>query len=157
LLADNLTVVTAARIGSWLIYFVKPIGAWVVALFVGGGFFLAAQRSNLFEARNALMLYGLVVATFLVCYFISLAWTDRPWRWALPTIIGTLLGDGLAIPRDLAKDPTSHNMWPMELLLLATVVSVCALAGAFTGAHLSKRMARLQSSSSQVDPVADLS
>ena len=124
---------------------VKPISAWVVSFLSAAGFFLVARRLNLFEERNAFTLYGLIVATFVVTYFIAMAWTDKPWRWAIPTVLGVLIGDGAAIVRDLAKDSTSHNMWPMELTLLATVVSVCALAGAFTGAHLAKRAARMQS------------
>jgi len=118
----------------------RPFSAWIVSLLSGGAFFFFAQRSNLFEERNVFTLYGLIVATFMVSYFIALAWTDRPWRWAIPIILGVLTGDGAAIPRDLAKDSTSHNMWPMELALLAAAVSVCALAGAFTGAHLAKRV-----------------
>ena len=117
----------------------RPFSAWIVSFISAAGFFYVARRSNLFEERNAFMLYGLVVATFVVSYFIALAWTDKPWRWAIPTILGVLIGDGAAIVRDLAKDSTSHNMWPMEVALLGTVVSVCAMAGAFTGAHLAKR------------------
>jgi hypothetical protein len=125
--------------------FVRPIGAWAVSAVAGSGFFFFAQRLNLFEEHNWFSLYGLFVATFIVSYFIAMAWTDRPWRWAILAVLGSVAGDAVAIPRDLHKDPTSHQMWPMELILLAVVVSVCALAGAFTGAHLAKRVARLQS------------
>lgn len=119
----------------------KPaITVWAVSIVAALPFFLVAQSANLFVEHNARTLYGIIVASFIMPCAIGAAFTYKAWRWAIPTVIGILGGDAAAIPRDLAKDATSHNMWPLELTLLAIVVTVCALAGAFTGAHVRRRL-----------------
>jgi hypothetical protein len=119
---------------------VSPAISWAVSVVAATPLLLVAQSSNLFVERNALLLYGLIVASFVIPCAIGAAFTFRAWRWAIPTVLGVVLGDAAAIPRDLAKDTTSHNMWPIELALLAIVITVCAVAGALTGAHVSRRL-----------------
>ena len=117
----------------------KPIVAAIISVVAGVAFFVVARSTNLFVERNAYTLYGLIVAMFVVPCIIAFLTPEKPWRWAILIVFGVLAGDVAAIFRDLAKDSTSHNIWPMELALLAVVATVCTLAGAFTGAHVSKR------------------
>jgi hypothetical protein len=59
----------------------------------------------------------------------------------LRTVILTL---GAAVPApilvrisiDTAKDPTSHNLWPFEVVIAALLGALCSSAGALAGAVL---------------------
>ncbi|MHB8637748.1 MAG: hypothetical protein ACYC96_14880 [Fimbriimonadaceae bacterium] len=135
--ADNCTVGIAARLRADRFAGFTP---WLISLAAAAPYFLVARSTNLFVEHNTPTLYGLIVATFAAPCAVAFRFTFKPWRWAIPTALAAVLGDAAAIPRDLAKDSTSHNMWPVELCLLAVVVAVCALAGAFTGAHVSRRL-----------------
>ncbi|HLK13647.1 MAG TPA: hypothetical protein VKT78_02480 [Fimbriimonadaceae bacterium] len=114
----------------------KSVATWLTALVAFVGFFLLARSTNLFVEHNARVLYALFVAAFLVPGGIAFASPKLPWRWAIPVTLGVLLGDIAAIRRDLAKDPTSHVNPGPELVMLALVITICALAGAFTGGHV---------------------
>ncbi|MGQ0696013.1 MAG: hypothetical protein ACT4OL_10625 [Nitrospiraceae bacterium] len=46
---------------------------------------------------------------------------------AVPTVIF------VRVAVDAAKDPTSHNLWPFEVIIAATVGVLCSTAGALTG------------------------
>src|SRR6185503_9896052 len=39
---------------------------------------------------------------------------------------------------DAAKDPTSHNLWPLELIIAALAGIVCSSTGALIGSLLSR-------------------
>src|SRR6266404_1870491 len=39
----------------------------------------------------------------------------------------------LRVARDVAADPTSHNLWPFEVVIASFVGFPCALAGAIVG------------------------
>jgi hypothetical protein len=54
---------------------------------------------------------------------------------------------GLAVPMavmtrvvvDVARDPTSHNLWPLELVIAVIVGGACALPGAVVGTVFATR------------------
>ena len=46
------------------------------------------------------------------------------WRWMISLPLLLVLGVVLRIVRDVRADPTSHNLWPFEVL-----VTLCAAAG----------------------------
>ena len=42
----------------------------------------------------------------------------------------------LRVARDVAADPTSHNLWPFEVVIASFVGFPCALAGAIVGSMI---------------------
>ena len=56
-------------------------------------------------------------------------------------LLAVILPVGAAVPAailvrvavDTAKDPTSHNLWPFEVIIAAMVGVLCSSAGALTG------------------------
>lgn len=44
---------------------------------------------------------------------------------------------------DAVRDPTSHNLWPFELIIALAVGFACAAAGALVGAVVARLMPRL--------------
>jgi hypothetical protein len=49
---------------------------------------------------------------------------------AMPAVVA------LRVAFDVARDPTSHNLWPFELVIAVLVGGACALAGALAGGLL---------------------
>ena len=60
--------------------------------------------------------------------------------------LAVILTIGAAVPAailvrvsvDTAKDPTSHNLWPFEVLIATMVGVLCSLIGALTGSLLAR-------------------
>ena len=50
-----------------------------------------------------------------------------PWRWMALVLLLLVLGVVLRIVVDVRADPTSHNLWPLEVL--AAVIAASALLG----------------------------
>ena len=56
-------------------------------------------------------------------------------------LLGVILAVGAAVPApilariaiDTAQDPTSHNLWPFELIIAATIGMLVSSAGALVG------------------------
>lgn len=56
-------------------------------------------------------------------------------------LLSVILAVGAAVPApiltriavDTAKDPTSHNLWPFEVIIAAVIGVLCASAGALAG------------------------
>ena len=56
-------------------------------------------------------------------------------------LLTTILAVGAAVPAailvriavDTAKDPTSHNLWPFELIIAAVIGVLCSTAGGLIG------------------------
>jgi hypothetical protein len=56
-------------------------------------------------------------------------------------LLSVILAVGAAVPApilaritvDTAKDPTSHNLWPLEFIIAAVIGVLCSSAGALVG------------------------
>jgi hypothetical protein len=118
---------------------------WLAAAFVVGFFSVGFPYWQVTYAKVSLpdTLYGaglLVVAV--------LAAAARAFGKA--RLVAVILVVGAAVPTavltrvvvETAKDPTSHNLWPLELIIAAMVGIACSSAGALVGSFpsfLSKR------------------
>jgi hypothetical protein len=109
---------------------------WLAAAFVVGFFSVGFPYWQVTYAKVSLpdTLYGaglLVVAV--------LATAARAFGKA--RLVAVILVVGVAVPAavltrvavETAKDPTSHNLWPLELIIAAVVGIVCSSAGALVG------------------------
>ena len=109
---------------------------WLAAAFVVGFFSVGFPYWQVTYAKVSLLdtLYGaglLVVAV--------LAAAARAFGKA--RLVAVILGVGAAVPAavltrvvvETAKDPTSHNLWPLELIIAAMVGIACSSAGALVG------------------------
>jgi hypothetical protein len=118
---------------------------WLAAAFVVGFFSVGFSYWQVTYAKVSLpdTLYGaglLVVAV--------LAAAARAFGKA--RLVAVILVVGAPVPAavltrvvvETAKDPTSHNLWPLELIIAAMVGIACSSAGALVGgfpSFLSKR------------------
>ena len=109
---------------------------WLAAAFVVGFFSVGFPYWQVTYAKVSLpdTLYGaglLVVAV--------LAAAARAFGKA--RLVTVILVVGAAVPAavltrvvvETAKDPTSHNLWPLELIIAAMVGIACSSAGALVG------------------------
>ena len=109
---------------------------WLAAAFVVGFFSVGFPYWQVTYAKVSLpdTLYGaglLVVAV--------LAAAARAFGKA--RLVTVILVVGAAVPAavltrvivETAKDPTSHNLWPLELMIAAMVGIACSSAGALVG------------------------
>ena len=109
---------------------------WLAAAFVVGFFSVGFPYWQVTYAKVSLpdTLYGaglLVVAV--------LAAAARAFGKA--RLVAVILVAGAAVPAavltrvgvETAKDPTSHNLWPLELIIAAVIGIACSSAGALVG------------------------
>ena len=109
---------------------------WLPAAFVVGFFSVGFPYWQVTYAKVSLpdTLYGaglLVVAV--------LAAAARAFGKA--RLVAVILVAGAAVPAavltrvgvETAKDPTSHNLWPLELIIAAVIGIACSSAGALVG------------------------
>jgi len=109
---------------------------WLAAAFVVGFFSVGFPYWQVTYAKVSLpdTLYGaglLVVAV--------LAAAARAFGKA--RLVAVILVVGAAVPAavltrvgvETAKDPTSHNLWPLELIIAAVIGIACSSAGALVG------------------------
>ena len=89
------------------------------------------------QLPNALLGFGL--------WFVALAACVARWRLGLgllPAAVAAGAGVPLAVMGkvawDVARDPTSHNLWPFEVAIALAVGAIPALAGAIGGWVLSR-------------------
>ncbi len=68
----------------------------------------------------------------------DLAWPSYLPKPALAILLGVIATHIVLLIRDLITDPTSHSLWPFELLLWAIVVGVPALLGAVLAKFVAK-------------------
>jgi hypothetical protein len=64
--------------------------------------------------------------------------------WVATIVVGAATPAAIAarVVVDTAADPTSHNLWPFELILGGMVGSVCAALGALIGGIGARHMER---------------
>ncbi|MGH7381348.1 MAG: hypothetical protein ACREKR_03845 [Candidatus Methylomirabilales bacterium] len=109
---------------------------WLIAAFMAGfvavGFPYWQIPYNKVSLPDALMgpsLFVVGIAALLVRAF------------GVARFVKTIMVAGAAVPAavlarvivDGLKDPTSHNLWPLEVIIALVVGFVCALAGAIAG------------------------
>jgi len=109
---------------------------WLAAAFVVGFFSVGFPYWQVTYAKVSLpdTLYG---ARLLVVAVLAAA--ARAFGKA--RLAAVILGVGAAVPAavltrvvvETAKDPTSHNLWPLELIIAAMVGIACSSAGALVG------------------------
>jgi hypothetical protein len=116
-----------------------PIAFVTSFLAVGMPYWLIPyHRLNL---PDALLGAGLVVVG--IAAFALRAWGAAPfWR---ATMIAAASVPAVVLARvivDAARDPTSHNLWPLELVIAMLVGFACALAGALLGSLVARMFGR---------------
>src|SRR6267142_5957897 len=109
---------------------------WLAAAFVVGFFSVGFPYWQVTYAKVSLpyTLYG--AGLLLVAVLAAAAHAFGKAR-----LVAVILGVGAAVPAavltrvvvETAKDPTSHNLWPLELIIAAMVGIACSSAGALVG------------------------
>jgi hypothetical protein len=115
--------------------------------------------SDIFIVRNGLsssgrtlldghpQLWAVWPVVILACSFVlefrlrttrDLVWPGYLPKPALAIFVGFLASHIVLLIRDVIADPTSHNLWPLELALWAVVVGVPALLGAVSAKVVAK-------------------
>jgi hypothetical protein len=64
--------------------------------------------------------------------------------WKVTSIVGASAPAAVfaRVAVDCAIDPTSHNLWPLEIIIALLIGLVCALVGAIAGSLFGKLVAR---------------
>ncbi len=89
---------------------------------------------NLSDALLTPVLAVLVAAALVLCAMGAVSLWRATWVVGLSlaaVIIARVVADGV-------RDPTSHNLWPIELLIATVLGLACAACGATTGWALRK-------------------
>ncbi len=88
-------------------------------------------------------LYGPgLVAVAVVALMLRAFGTARFWKVWLIAAAAVPVAVLLRVAVDVARDSTSHNLWPLELAIAAAVGLAAALAGAALGSLLLLRSSR---------------
>lgn len=96
---------------------------------------------NKVNLPNALMEPGLFL---VVCAPLVLRACSVSTFWRTLTIVGAAV-PAVVITRvvwDGLKDPSSHNLWPVEVIIALILGFACALGGAVVGGLVSKLVSR---------------
>lgn len=120
-------------------------GCWLVAVFVVGFFAVGVPYWQIPYAKvslpNTLYGPGLVVIGVLAAAARAIG---------KARLLAAILAVGAAVPAailarvevETVRDPTSHNLWPFEVIIAAVSGVLCSSAGALVGslvARLSRR------------------
>jgi hypothetical protein len=116
-------------------------GYWLVAAFVVG-FFAVGIPYWLIPYEKVSLPSTLYGSGLLVVGVLAAA--IRAFGQA--RLLTVILAVGAAVPApilariavDTTKDPTSHNLWPFEIIIAAMIGALCSSAGALTGSLLSR-------------------
>lgn len=90
-------------------------------------------------AQEALPYTSHMLLAFFVAAGIGFAFPQQAWRWGVAVTLGALAGDVIDIIVDVRRDPTAHNLWPLEIAFLAGATLLSASAGAYAGTLLRGR------------------
>ncbi len=114
----------------------KTVNYWLIAAFVAGFFAVGYPfwqiPYNKVSLPNTLYGPGLVVVGLAAAAARALG---------KARLLAVILVVGAAVPAaiiarvavETTKDPTSHNLWPFEVIIAAFVGVTCSLAGALLG------------------------
>lgn len=102
---------------------------------------------NLFTPYNsnlqAAVFYGLGLAVVGIAALALRAYDAAPfWKTAIVMALALPATAMLRVIVDTARDPTSHNLWPLELMLAAFYGAFCAILGAAIGQLLRRYLAK---------------
>lgn len=107
------------------------VGGLVVSGVVLGVPYLLASYDSL-EGTGVVWGWGPLV--LLAVSFVLAAFGRVPLLAAAAVTTGSLIAIVIArIVVDVAGDPTSHNLWPLELVIAGVIGGVASLAGASLG------------------------
>jgi hypothetical protein len=67
---------------------------------------------------------------------------ERVWRWALALNLGFIVIIMGRIVFDGLRDPTSHNLWPFEIITAIAVAGPTTFFGAYAGAFVNRLTSR---------------
>jgi cell division protein FtsW (lipid II flippase) len=89
--------------------------------------------------------YWLPIFAFVLGLLLTLSLKGKK-RWIPTVMLGAcFLANACLIVSDCAEDPTNHNLWPFEFVIIAV-----AMAPAYLGAGISSLVDRVRSKSSQM-------
>jgi hypothetical protein len=110
------------------------IGFIVSFCFVGFPYWSVPYSNlNLPTALLGLGLWVVVISAFLLRYFRVASF------WKVSAILGASI-PAVVLARVVAdglKDPTSHNLWPFEMVIAFVVGAACSLTGSISAAVIS--------------------
>ena len=111
------------------------IGFAVACLLIGATYWMIPyNKVNLPDALYGPGLIAVALAALLLRAFgIAPFW--KVVRTMAASVPAAVL---LRVAVEVAKDPTSHNLWPFEVVIALALGFACALAGAFAGFLISK-------------------
>jgi hypothetical protein len=72
---------------------------------------------------------GIIAAAFYLPFYLYRKWEGR-WKFVALLPLAFALGDLLFIVVGISIDPTSHNLWPLELIM-ASVFGIASLGVVF--------------------------
>lgn len=87
-------------------------------------------------------LAGWGTAAFLAALVLGMFSESRKWIVLVGTIAAPLVANIANIVYDLARDPTTHNLFPFELFMTSIVAGSGALIGAVIGTGLQRKAER---------------
>ena len=95
---------------------------------------------NTLNLPNALMGWGLVlvgVSALLLCACKATSF------WRVVRVVGAAVPAAVLarVLVDVVKDSTSHNLWPLEIIISSAVGCACSLAGAVVGSLMARFIA----------------
>ena len=109
---------------------------WLAAAFVVGFFSVGFPYWQVTYAKVSLpdILYGAGLVVVFVVAASARAFGKARFM-ALIFVVGAAVPTAVLarIAVETAKDPTSHNLWPLELIIAAMVGIACSSAGALVG------------------------
>jgi hypothetical protein len=94
-------------------------------------------------------LLGWGSAAFLAALVLAMFSESRKWMVVAGTIAAPLAANIANICYDLAKDSTSHNLFPFELIMTLVATGIAALIGAVIGTGLHRKGSRDAASQSR--------
>ena len=118
---------------------IPAFGFSVSALAVGVPFFLIPYR----ELNLPSALYGPGLCVLVATAALTLGCGATTF-WKNVAIIGAAVPAIilLRVAVETAADPTSHNLWPFEVIIGSSVSALCAFMGSFMGWIISKLRSR---------------
>jgi hypothetical protein len=109
---------------------------------------IAGVLSYWFNGYNQITAFGisiyllLAIGSFIGSFILSLIIHDSVAKTALLVSAGVILAISGRVIFDLLKDPSSHNLFPFEMLISFAVSFPCSFVGSFLASLYEKRKNR---------------
>lgn len=106
--------------------------SWMTCAFAGGaGWIVSLVLPHLLGGfiKSIMSAGGVIIAAAFFGYLQP----HRPWRWAVASIVIPFMITAMRSESWLyvGVNPTSHNLWPFEILLAGTVAAPSSFLGAY--------------------------